>query len=247
MHNFDFLAEHYNAMTGFPGRIASLADAVRPWVEEWSVRTALDAGCGGGALMFALADLGVSPVGLDLSEPMLRLAMDNARRRQKSFVFHGAPHSSAGEICPKTFDAVFCLGNSLIGETDNTGMISSLSGLKNSLEPGGHILIQNLNLTPFLLGLKTVIARRTVDGCDYLRFAVPVSGRLLFNAMALKAGAESPDIHTSLWEPWERDRVLSCVWSAGFKQVECYGSLDRKPFDSRHSTDLVITARRPLA
>ncbi|MBI5867319.1 MAG: class I SAM-dependent methyltransferase [candidate division Zixibacteria bacterium] len=246
MRNFNFLARHYNAMTGFPGRIATLADSIRPWVEEWRVTTALDAGCGGGALMFALADLRVAPTGLDLSEPMLRLAMDNARQRGRTFVFHGAPHSSAGRICPDTFDAVFCLGNSIIGEPDDAAMIESLAGLNAALRPGGHILIQNLNLTPFLLGIKALIARRSVDGCGYLRFAVPVGGRLLFSALVLPSGDESPDIQSAIWENWDKDRVLACVWKAGFKHVECYGSLDKKPFDLRHSTDLVISAQRPV-
>ena len=84
-----------------------------------------------------------------------------------------------------------------------------------------------------------------MDGVDYLRFAVPVGGRLLFNALVLKPGAEPPDIQSVIWENWDRDRLLDCVWKAGFKHVECYGSLDKKPFDLRNSTDLVIAAQRP--
>jgi SAM-dependent methyltransferase len=245
MPDFDFLAKHYNAMTGFPGRIDALTASIRPWVEEWRVRTALDAGCGGGALMFALDNLGVTPVGLDLSEPMLRLAMENARQRRKTFQFCGAPHSSAGHIFPDTFDAVFCLGNAVIGEADDHAMIASLAGLKESLHAGGHILIQVLNLTPFFLRLKTVIARRTRDGFDYLRFAVPDGDRLAFTACAIGRDNETVNVHTSIWERWEHDRLITCVWDAGFESVESYGSIDRTPYDPRKSTDVVIAARRP--
>jgi glycine/sarcosine N-methyltransferase len=244
MRNFDFLARHYNAMTGFPGRVATLSVAMRPWVDEWGVKSALDAGCGGGALMFALDELGVAPTGLDLSEPMLRLAIKNAREREKRFPFHGAPHSSAGVIFPETFDAVFCLGNALIGEPDDVAMTSSLTGLQTSLKPGGHLLVQILNLTPFFLGLKNVIARRTVDGFEYLRFATAIEDRLVFNALVFDQSRNVLDVQTSVWERWDADRVIRCVWQAGFDEVECYGSFDKKPFDARSSTDVVIAARR---
>jgi len=49
----NFLARHYKTMTGFPGRITNLAGMIERWVREWNVKSALDAGCGGGALMFA--------------------------------------------------------------------------------------------------------------------------------------------------------------------------------------------------
>ena len=245
MRNFDFLAKHYNAMTGFPGRIDALTASIRPWVEKWRVKTALDAGCGGGGLMFALDNVGVTPVGLDLSEPMLRLAMQNARQRQKAFQFCGAPHSSAGRIFPDAFDAVFCLGNAVIGEPDDAGMTASLAGLRESLRPGGHILIQILNLTPFFLGLKTVIARRTLDGYDYLRYAVPNGDSLTFSALVIGRDNNTLDVHTSAWERWEHDRLVTCVWNAGFDSVESRGSIDKAPFDPRKSTDVVIAARRP--
>ncbi len=242
MSSFDFLAHHYNAMTGFPGRIDALAASIRPWLEAWRVKTALDAGCGGGALMFALDNCGVTPVGLDLSEPMLRLAIQNARERSKSFCFHGAPHASAGAIHPGAFDAVFCLGNAIIGEHDDRSMIESLSGLCRSLRPGGHILIQILNLTPFFLGLKTVIARRSLDGREYLRFATPQKDQLTFCALVLGPASEV-DVHTSTWGRWERVRLLSCVSEAGFEDVATYGAIDKSPFDPRQSTDLVVVAR----
>ena len=147
-----FLARHYNTMTGFPGRITNLAGMIEPWVKEWNVKSALDAGCGGGALMFALDQLGVDVVGLDINEAMLRLALDNAREAGKTFRFSGAPVSSAAEIFPERFDAAFVIGNALVSHETEAEMMVSLRGLHDSIKPGGHILIQNLNFAPFALG-----------------------------------------------------------------------------------------------
>lgn len=237
----NFLPRHYNAMTGFPSRIDNLAKSIEPWVREWNVRTALDAGCGGGALMFALDRLNVEPVGLDLNESMLRLALDNARTIGKSFRFHGAPYRSASAIYASRFDAVFVLGNALIGHDHDSDMIESLRALRDTLKPGGHILIQNLNVTPFALGLKTVINRRIDGDTRYLRYAVPLdTSHLLFSAIADGPG-DAIEISTHIWTVWSRERLQACVKAAGFNLIEVYGGINRLPYDPHTSTDLVIS------
>ena len=228
-------------MTGFPSRIDNLAKSIEPWVREWNVKVALDAGCGGGALMFALDRLDVEVAGLDLNESMLRLAMDNARAAGKSFRFHGAPFRSASAIYASRFDAVFVLGNALIGHDNDAEMIESLHSLHGTLKPGGYILIQNLNLTPFALGLKTVINRRVDGDTRYLRYAVPMdSEHLIFSAIADGPG-DAIDVSTHIWTVWDRARLQACVEAAGFKQIGVFGGINSSPYDPRTSTDLVIS------
>ncbi len=239
-----FLAKHYNAMTGFPGRIDSLAKMIEPWVRDWNVRSALDAGCGGGALMFALDRLGVEVIGLDSNESMLRLALDNAREAGKPFRFCGAPFASAGAVFPSRFDAAFVIGNALVGHETDSEMCLSLRGIYDSLKPGGHILIQNLNFSPFALGLKQVINRRTVGDSRYLRFAVPSEpGRLFFSAIAEGPG-DQIDIITHNWVIWTKERLSACLDQVGFRSIVAYGAIDRSPFVLRHSTDLVLAASK---
>lgn len=239
-----FLARHYNTMTGFPGRITNLAGMIEPWVKEWNVKSALDAGCGGGALMFALDQLGVDVVGLDINEAMLRLALDNAREAGKTFRFSGAPFSSAAEIFPERFDAAFVIGNALVSHETEAEMMVSLRGLHDSIKPGGHILIQNLNFAPFALGLKTVINKRVVDDLRFLRFAIPAGpGRLFFTAIAEGPGDEI-DITTHNWTIWDRERLSACLDRTGFTGISVYGGINRSPYELRTSTDLVFSAQR---
>lgn len=239
-----FLARHYNTMTGFPGRITNLAGMIEPWVREWSVKSALDAGCGGGALMFALDSMGVEVVGLDINEAMLRLALDNAREAGKTFRFCGAPFSSAAQTFPERFDAAFVIGNALVGHETEAEMLESLQGLHGSIKPGGHILIQNLNFAPFALGLKTVINKRVVGDLRFLRFAVPAGqGRLFFTAIAEGPG-DDIDITTHNWTIWDRERLSACLDRAGFTEIAVYGGINRSPYDLRTSTDLVVSAKK---
>lgn len=243
MNSTTFLARHYNVMTGFPGRIDNLAQMIEPWVREWNVRTALDAGCGGGALMFALDRLGVEPVGLDLSESMLRLALDNARAAGKAWRFAGAPFQSAGAIFPRQFDVVFVLGNAFIGLEGERAMRESLDGLRASLKPGGHILIQNLNFEPFFLGLKRLINRRVVGDWRYLRYAVPLDDRRLFFTAIAESEQEPLELVTNVWQRWDRDRMVDCLHASGFTEIAVYGGINRSPYEPRSSTDLVLAAR----
>jgi SAM-dependent methyltransferase len=242
---FDFLARHYNAMTGFPGRIDALARQVRPWIEEWGPHEVLDAGCGGGALMLALDRLGVTPMGLDSSEPMLRLALANSRAQGRRFRFCGSSFEMAGRLYPARFDAAFCIGNSIIGAPTDRDLISWLAGLHGALRPGGHLLLQLLNTRLFMLGLKSVIARRTVGNGEFVRAAIPDGDRLNFCAFYLGTEGET-HVHISRWIPWDLRRVSSALLGSGFQNVEAYGSLERVPFEVRSSADLVVSAQRPL-
>jgi SAM-dependent methyltransferase len=244
MAPFDFLARHYNAMTGFPARIDTLAAAIAPWVERHRIRSALDAGCGGGALMFALRRCGVEPVGLDISEPMLQLAIDNARQWEERFEFVNAPFSDAGRIFPDRFDAVFAMGNGLVGQETDMAMTESLRGLLAALRPGGHLLLQILNLRPFFAGSKTLIAQRHVGPMRYWRYAVPLNGRLIFTAVAAGPGDQLA-LTTSTWENWDRERMLARLAEVGFLEPQVFGDLARTGFDESASTDLVIAATRP--
>jgi len=241
--DFDFLAQHYNAMTGFPGRIGTVKEAIQPWVTVWNVVTALDAGCGGGVLLLALDECNVKAVGLDISPPMLELARANARDRGKSFELSEASFASAGVLYPEAFDAVFCLGNSVISAADDEEMVTWLTGLRDALRPGGGLLVQMLNLTPFKLGLKSLINRRSTSNGEYVRAATPSGDRITFCALFLGPN-DRTDLHFSNWRLWEAESLTGCVQKTGFKQLEVFGSLRKAPFDPRTSTDLVIAARK---
>jgi SAM-dependent methyltransferase len=244
MDSFATIARHYNRLTGYPGRIKSQTDLIAPWVTEWGVRTVLDAGCGGGALMLALRRLGVEVVGLDHSQSMLELARKNTAEQGEDFQFVEASFQEAGALFPGSFDAVFSLGNAMISLAGDDEMEAALRGLRDSLHSGGHLLIQLLNLIPFVDGRKTLISHREDAGAHYLRFAVPVDAGLLFTLLAIEPGT-APQIHTSTWQLWDRGLMIDRMAAVGFQDIGVYGGLNRSDFDRSRSADLVISGRRP--
>ncbi|HUU44260.1 MAG TPA: class I SAM-dependent methyltransferase [Acidobacteriota bacterium] len=243
MDSFATVARYYNRMSGYPGRIDNLVELIAPWIERWHPQSVLDAGCGGGALMLALRRLGVEVVGLDASDAMLQLARANASERGHEFVFVSATFAEAGTRFPGRFDAVFALGNALVSPENDREMDDSLRGLHDALRPGGHLLLQCLNLIPFYRGAKTLISHRRDEDTHFLRFAVPAGERLLFTVAVVEPDAV-PHVHTGWWQLWDAPRMTERLKSTGFAEIEIYGGIDRSDFDGAQSTDLVLSAKR---
>ncbi len=245
MSSFNNIAKYYNVMTGYPGRIDRLGEAITPWVDKWDVGEALDAGCGNGVLMFALQKRNINVVGVDVAEPMLRLALDNARALGTTVDVRSATYASVGQLFPSRLDAVFALGNALVGAANDREMVSWLTGLRDSLRTGGHALIQMLNPTPFLKGNKTLIARRQTDGYEFVRFAHPhPDKRGLTFCLTMTGPDDSFESTVQQWPAWDHRRLLGCFAEAGFTGLALYGSLQRDEFAERSSTDIVIAAER---
>jgi len=80
------------------------------WIADDAPSTALDAGCGTGALSMRLADTGYRVEGFDVSGPMVSFARYNTKDRTRGI----QPQFSVGDIAalkadPRSFDLVCCL------------------------------------------------------------------------------------------------------------------------------------------
>jgi ubiquinone/menaquinone biosynthesis C-methylase UbiE len=76
--SFDRVASIYDATRGGERRGESFADALAPWIIG---PTVVELGVGTGVIANGLRRHGIDPVGLDLSESMLRLAVDRLGKR----------------------------------------------------------------------------------------------------------------------------------------------------------------------
>lgn len=89
---------------------ARAMDQVVDWIQDDGARTALDAGCGTGALTMRLADCGYAVHGFDVSAPMVSFARYNTQDRSRGV----APVFSVGDIAaleaaPLSYELVCCL------------------------------------------------------------------------------------------------------------------------------------------
>ncbi len=85
-------------------------DQVIDWLQDDGCRTALDAGCGTGALAIRLADCGYAVHGFDVSAPMVSFARYITKDRSEGI----APQFFVGDIAaldapPRSYELVCCL------------------------------------------------------------------------------------------------------------------------------------------
>ena len=235
----------YDLMTQFEARLESERELVHQFVEEYRIGKALDAGCGTGLHSILLAQLGAQVTGIDLSAAMLRQARENARRHG---VWVRFLRSSFQEISRKTqgpFEAVFCLGNSLAHILSRKEMVRSLQAFAEVLQPGGVLILQNVNYDRILATKERVLGIKENAGKIFIRFYDFLAETIQFNVLILEKKNEQFThklISTELY-PWRSEKLEEALEKSGFQLVALYGSLKREKFEPLGSKDIVIFAQ----
>ena len=102
---------------------------------EGKVRTVLDVGCGTGSHALILSAMGYDVTGIDLSEKMLRIAVNKAEHQKKQINF------LQGDIrhldLSQKFDAVVAMFNVLGYLTTNRDIENAFKSMRKHLHPGG--------------------------------------------------------------------------------------------------------------
>ena len=199
----------------------------------------LDAPCGHGRLALELAARGASVSGIDISEEAIAIARGDAATRGVVATFEVR---DMRDIHEDELDAAFCFGNSF-GYLDDRGNAAFLESVARALRPGGRFAMDTGYVAESLLpqldrrawyetGDLTCLAARSYD---------PLSARLEVEYRYIRDGkvdvrVASSRVHTCL-------EVVRLLERAGFRDVECFGSIDRKPFELGSRT-LIVTATR---
>jgi len=200
----------------------------------------IDVPCGHGRIALELAARGARVSGIDISEEAIAIARGEAAARGLDAVFE------VGDMRDLPFeaelDAVFCFGNSF-GYLDDAGNALFLERVARALRRGGRfamdtgyvaesLLPQLVKRAWYEMGDLTCLAARSYD---------PRTARLEVEYRFIQDGkvdirTASSRIHTCL-------EVVRLFERAGLREVECFGSIDRKPFELG-SPSLIVTATR---
>ena len=144
---FNF-SEWYDASINWDGRlqreIPILTDVLGPPRKGGLV----DAGCGSGRHVCALAELGYRVVGIDLSEEMLEVARRRAQEASADVTFVLSDYATMHERIGGGFDGLFCLANSLPAAGTAEGVSKALDQFARCLRTGGRFCLEVLNFTP---------------------------------------------------------------------------------------------------
>ena len=246
---YNRLAEAFDVMTDWKSRLAFEMPFIEQVLMQHNARSVLDCACGTGGHAIALAQRGYHVAGSDISTAMIARARQNAAREGVSIPFAGVGFQDLSRTFRERFDAVLCLGNSLLHVLTDDAALESLVNMRACLRDGGALILHNLNYDKrwrdkprwFAVnsgeshGRETLIWRFADYGDKLITFNIA-----LFTKSA--EGAWSVDVQSTPQRPYQRSEIEDLLTRAGFRGLEFYGSLKGEAFDVAGSGDLVIVA-----
>jgi glycine/sarcosine N-methyltransferase len=258
MEMYDSLSKDYDYFVNWPERLAYELPFIQAQIDSVTGGSrparVLDAACGTGKHVLALAQSGYTASGADLSSGMIEQAVANASSAGVRVDFQVAGFGALAERFAG-MDALLCLGNSLPHVRSLGELAKTLADFAACLRPGGLLLVQQRNFDAVLAQrarwMKSERAGRLGEQeWLFVRFYdFDPDGLVTFNIITLVRvgqGEWQQKVDSTRLYPLRRDELAPALEAAGFEQIVCYGSMSGEPFDLNTSGNLVISARVPL-
>jgi 2-polyprenyl-6-hydroxyphenyl methylase/3-demethylubiquinone-9 3-methyltransferase len=134
----------------------------------------LDVGCGGGILSEAMARLGASVTGIDLSEKPLKVAQLHLLESSLSIQYELKSAEQYSEQCAGAFDVVTCM--ELLEHVPDPA--STVAACAKLAKPGGRVFFSTINRNPkaylfAVIGAEYLLGMLPRGTHDYARFIRP--------------------------------------------------------------------------
>ncbi len=247
---YNRLALFFDVMTDWPARLAYEMPFLQRQIEPRG-RRVLDAACGTGWHSIALAQAGYRVTGADISPAMIARARANAKAQGVSVKFAAASFEDLPAVTDGDFDAVLCLGNSLVHVLDEDALRASLAAMAACLRPGGVLIAHNLNYDKRMVEKPRwfQVNNGVMDGHETLvwRFADYGDRLISFNIAVFQQkpdGGWGVQVQSTPQRPWQSGELVGFVAEAGFGDISLYGNLSGEPYEARRSGDLVVAASK---
>jgi 2-polyprenyl-3-methyl-5-hydroxy-6-metoxy-1,4-benzoquinol methylase len=216
----------------------------------------VDAGCGTGRHVAALAERGYRVTGVDLSEAMVDVARRHASDSGAEAKFVCCPFEELTRRVDGGADGLICIGNSLAAAASEQAVEQAVWNFAGVLRPGGRMFVQALNFPPMREEVPCVRGPRvtSVEGVEYVSVrmfdfvADAAAGRHgradVTNVTLWHDGTWRQKSHRGTLYPATLDELRRWCEAAGLQVLNTFGAYDRTPFDPTSSTDLLLVAER---
>lgn len=250
---YDTFSSDYDRFVSWPGRLALEMPFLTSQLREIGANSVLDAACGTGRHTLALAQAGFQAAGADFSAGMIARARENAQAAGVEVPFKLAGFGElAAAFGAASFDALFCLGNSLPHLLTPQLLSAALADFALVLKPGALVIIQNRNFDAVMANrqrwMEPQSAREGQTEWLFQRFYdFEPDGMLTFNVITLRresGGEWKQSLQSTQLRPLLSEEVQTAFQNAGFEAITCYGSLTGSAFNSESSGNLVVMARQ---
>jgi len=191
----------------------------------------LDLPCGKGRHAVFLHEKGFQITGADLSENSISYAKQ-FEKEGLNFEIHDMRNPLMGD-----YDAIFNLFTSFGYFNQESTNIQVLKNFKSALRPGGHIVIDFLNLERVIQNLvpEQFISKKGVDFIIKKR----VSDNFIIKTIDVK---HNDQVHHYIEkvQALDLDKMKLFAKAAGLEIQEIFGDYDLNPFHKSHSERLIL-------
>jgi glycine/sarcosine N-methyltransferase len=246
MEFYEKLAGVYDELTRYQDRLLLETPVMKKWVEAFHIQSALDAAGGTGLHAVILAQLGVKTTGTDISPAMVQQAQQHARAAGVTINLLIAAMQELRQKITGTFDAIFCLGNSLPHLLTKQDLAASLDGFHHLLNTGGIAVIQNLNYDRVLGKKERIIGAHRAGHREFVRWYDLTVPLVQFNVLTIDwaSGQAQYSLETTELYPYRQQELDQALRSAGFKIIEYFGDMQRNPFIPGESKNMVVMGKK---
>ncbi|ABO49238.1 Methyltransferase type 11 [Desulforamulus reducens MI-1] len=222
----------------------------RQTFDDLGVSRVLDLGCGSGNYPLEFAKWGLTVVGLDYEQEMIRLAREKARKAGVSVDFMTGDMRNLEDIDGK-FDAIICIGNSLPHLLTDKDLTTALKQMKEKLYHGGILIIQTVNYDRILKGNITQlpdIINRQANIIFTRHYDFRPDGLIDFKTTLIKnqpnGSQQSLGNAQVPLRPLTRSVLENFLEDVGFEDTEVYGDFNRKTHGRDSQSTVLQTFRR---
>ncbi|WP_238472975.1 class I SAM-dependent methyltransferase [Desulforamulus profundi] len=195
----------------------------------------LDLACGSGNYALEFARWGLSVVGVDYEQEMIKMAREKARREGLAVDFRTGDMRNLEDIDGK-FDAVICIGNSLVHLLTDKDIVTALTQMKERLYHGGTLILQTINYDRILKGSITQLPDivNNQAGIIFTRqYDFRPDGLIDFKTTLIKNGSDGSQRSLGSGQvplrPITKAELENFLHAAGFDDIEIFGGFNRKP------------------
>lgn len=253
---YDAFSEDYDRFVNWDNRLAAEMPFILKQLQQLGDKSSLrilDAACGTGMHVIALAREGIQAAGADLSPQMIARARQNAADAGVATRFEAVGFGGLAEVFgAEAWDALLCLGNSLPHALAPSDLMAALRDFAACLRPGGLLLVQNRNFDRVMARrerwMEPQAHRSGENETLFIRFYdFAPDGLIDFYILTLRRAGNaewSQTVTATRLRPLQQRELLQALDIAGFHSPCSYGSLAGDEFDSAASGNLVIVARK---
>lgn len=203
-------------------------------IAETEPKRLLDVGCGTGSLAITLSVMGIEVTGIDLNKNMIDQARTKAEELGTTPEFYVMDmHKLTDNLAGKSFEAVSCLGNTLVHMNSLDEVREALIQFDKLLIPQGMMILQVLNYDKVLKEGITTLPTIEQEGIVFERSYRWKEGdpTITFSTRLTTPDTLKPIEQETELFPLRQYQLQTLLEELGYKNQSWYGSYEEEPAD----------------